>query len=53
MAEEKIPGPPPSELAPGAFELLAAGKVGVLSTEQSSYLGVPKDGPYKPDHYRY
>jgi adenosylhomocysteinase len=24
-----------------------------LSPEQSSYLGVPVDGPYKPDHYRY
>ena len=24
-----------------------------LSTEQADYIGVPKDGPYKPDHYRY
>jgi adenosylhomocysteinase len=24
-----------------------------LTQEQSDYLGVPKDGPYKPDHYRY
>jgi len=24
-----------------------------LSTEQAEYIGVPKDGPYKPDHYRY
>jgi adenosylhomocysteinase len=24
-----------------------------LSTEQSDYLGVPKEGPFKPDHYRY
>jgi len=24
-----------------------------MSDEQSSYLGVPKEGPYKPDHYRY
>jgi adenosylhomocysteinase len=24
-----------------------------LTDEQSSYLGVPVDGPYKPDHYRY
>ena len=24
-----------------------------LSADQSSYLGVPVDGPYKPDHYRY
>jgi adenosylhomocysteinase len=25
----------------------------VLSDEQSSYLGIPVEGPYKPDHYRY
>lgn len=24
-----------------------------LSQEQADYLGVPVDGPYKPDHYRY
>ncbi|MCB0995772.1 MAG: adenosylhomocysteinase [Acidimicrobiales bacterium] len=24
-----------------------------LSTSQADYLGVPVDGPYKPDHYRY
>jgi adenosylhomocysteinase len=24
-----------------------------LTKEQSSYIGVPVDGPYKPDHYRY
>lgn len=24
-----------------------------LSSEQASYLGVPVNGPYKPDHYRY
>jgi adenosylhomocysteinase len=24
-----------------------------LSADQASYLGVPADGPYKPDHYRY
>ncbi len=32
-------------------------KIGVvlteLTTEQAEYLGVSKDGPYKPDHYRY
>ncbi|MEX2585817.1 MAG: adenosylhomocysteinase [Balneolaceae bacterium] len=32
-------------------------KIGVeieeLSDEQSKYIGVPKEGPYKPDHYRY
>ena len=25
----------------------------VLSEEQASYIKVPKDGPYKPDYYRY
>ncbi|MGI2324487.1 MULTISPECIES: adenosylhomocysteinase [unclassified Methylococcus] len=24
-----------------------------LSDEQAAYIGVPKEGPYKPDHYRY
>ncbi len=24
-----------------------------LSPQQAAYLGVPADGPYKPDHYRY
>ena len=28
-------------------------KLTVLSDEQSSYLGVPQRGPFKPDHYRY
>src|SRR5262249_29312234 len=25
----------------------------VLTDQQATYIGVPKDGPYKPDHYRY
>jgi adenosylhomocysteinase len=24
-----------------------------LTDEQSAYLGIPVDGPYKLDHYRY
>jgi adenosylhomocysteinase len=36
---------------------LHLGKLGVkletLSKEQSEYLGVPLEGPYKPEHYRY
>jgi adenosylhomocysteinase len=24
-----------------------------LTTEQAEYIGVPKEGPFKPDHYRY
>ncbi len=25
----------------------------VLTDEQAAYLGIPKEGPYKPEHYRY
>jgi len=36
---------------------LHLGKIGVkltqLSERQATYIGVPQDGPYKPDHYRY
>ena len=28
-------------------------KLTKLSKEQAEYLGVPQEGPYKPDHYRY
>jgi adenosylhomocysteinase len=28
-------------------------KLTTLTEEQSTYLGVPVEGPYKPDHYRY
>jgi adenosylhomocysteinase len=28
-------------------------KLTILTKEQSEYIGVPKSGPYKPDHYRY
>ena len=28
-------------------------KLTTLSDEQAKYLGVPKGGPFKPDHYRY
>ena len=28
-------------------------KLTKLTPEQSDYIGVPSDGPYKPDHYRY
>ncbi len=29
------------------------GKITKLTKEQADYLGVPVDGPFKPDHYRY
>ena len=28
-------------------------KLTKLSKAQADYIGVPVDGPYKPDHYRY
>jgi adenosylhomocysteinase len=32
-------------------------KIGVkltkLTDKQSAYLGIPEEGPFKPDHYRY
>jgi adenosylhomocysteinase len=28
-------------------------KLTTLTDDQADYLGVPKDGPYKPEHYRY
>ncbi|HBZ96632.1 MAG TPA: adenosylhomocysteinase, partial [Phycisphaerales bacterium] len=28
-------------------------KLTVLSKEQADYIGVPVNGPYKPDYYRY
>ena len=28
-------------------------KLTSLSKDQADYLGVPVDGPYKADHYRY
>ncbi|MDD5507877.1 MAG: adenosylhomocysteinase [Bacteroidales bacterium] len=28
-------------------------KLTKMTQEQADYIGVPKDGPYKPDHYRY
>ena len=28
-------------------------KLTKMSAEQAAYIGVPQNGPYKPDHYRY
>ena len=28
-------------------------KLTVLTPDQAAYIGVPVDGPFKPDHYRY
>ena len=38
----------------GVFEALRASQIGTeLSDEQAKYVGLPKQGPYKPEHYRY
>jgi adenosylhomocysteinase len=28
-------------------------KLTPLAKEQADYIGVPQDGPFKPEHYRY
>ena len=28
-------------------------RLSTLDTDQADYIGVPQDGPFKPDHYRY
>jgi adenosylhomocysteinase len=28
-------------------------KLSKLSPKQAAYIGVPAEGPFKPDHYRY
>jgi adenosylhomocysteinase len=28
-------------------------KLTKLTTKQASYLGIPAEGPFKPEHYRY
>ena len=47
------PTPPtPPQVAALHLDKLGA-KLTVLSDEQAKYIGVNKDGPYKPAHYRY
>jgi adenosylhomocysteinase len=40
------------EVAAAHLEQLGV-KLTKLSQDQADYLGIPKDGPFKPDHYRY
>ncbi|RFU12359.1 hypothetical protein DZD18_08790, partial [Rhodobacteraceae bacterium W635] len=28
-------------------------RLSTLDKDQADYIGVPQDGPFKPDHYRY
>ena len=38
---------------PGCTSTRSACKLTELTEDQADYIGVPVDGPYKPDHYRY
>ena len=38
---------------PGSTSTPSGCRLTKLRPEQATYLGVPVDGPYKPDHYRY
>merc|ERR1719348_2428007 len=40
------------EVAAAHLEHIGA-KLSKLSEDQAQYLGIPSQGPYKPDHYRY
>ena len=40
------------EVAAAHLEHLGV-KLTKLSDDQASYLGIPKEGPFKADHYRY
>ena len=39
--------------SPACTSTPSASKLTELSAEQADYLGIPVEGPYKPDHYRY
>jgi adenosylhomocysteinase len=47
-----LPKPLDEKVARLHLDKLGA-KLTQLSPQQASYIGVPVDGPYKPDHYRY
>lgn len=40
------------EVAAAHLEHLGV-KLTKLNADQASYLGIPQEGPFKPDHYRY
>lgn len=48
MLEKKLD----EEVAASHLEALGV-KLTKLSKDQSEYLGIPQEGPYKPNHYRY
>ncbi|MDR3107034.1 MAG: adenosylhomocysteinase [Bifidobacteriaceae bacterium] len=67
LAQLELWSAPPGRYPPGVYRLpkaldekvarlhLAAlgAQLTRLTSNQAAYLGVPVDGPYKPDHYRY
>ena len=48
----RAPEAPRREGRPAPPDALGV-KLTTLTTEQADYIGVPVDGPYKPDTYRY
>jgi len=52
VAVYRLPKHLDEEVARLHLEKIGA-KLTVLSKEQAEYLGVPVNGPYKPEHYRY
>ena len=48
----RLPQTLDEEVARLHLDLLGA-KLTKLTRKQADYLGVPVDGPYKPEHYRY
>ena len=49
-----VPCPRDGDRAVDGAELERMGvKLDRLNRKQASYLGIPADGPYKPEHYRY
>jgi adenosylhomocysteinase len=52
VAVYRLPKHLDEEVARLHLEKIGA-KLTVLSKDQAEYLGVPVDGPYKPEHYRY
>jgi adenosylhomocysteinase len=38
---------------PGCTWIKLGAKLTKLSQEQADYIGVPVEGPFKPEHYRY
>ena len=50
---EAVPGAAGIRPLTSSIDQLLGVKLTRLTPEQAEYIGVPVEGPYKPDHYRY